>query len=674
MQRFLSLSMGPFRFLDSLHFLKGSLSKLVENIHNGGHSFPLLRDLKWKKLSGVEHRDYCLRKGVYPYRTALSAEQLRAEERLPPEKDFYSDLTEEHVCDDDYAFAQRFWAVSGCKTMLDYTEAYCILDVVLLASCMEHYRSQVYAEFKLDPSQFLSGPHLAFNAMLLLLKDRVDLLTDFDMFEMLENGLRGGVSHAALRHAKVDSSDASDTLIMLDAVNLYGWSLCQKLPAHSFQWLSEEEIASVDWTSFQQDGDDESDTGYILEVDLEYPQELHEAHCSFPLAPQQLTITEDMLSPYANHCRNIFASAAGSARTTFVPEKKLCGTFFDRKKYVIHYRCLSLYLSLGMKLSKIHRAISFRQSSWIADYVKNMTAKRQAATSKFDQQTYKDFINHIFGKCIQNLRKQLVCHFCTSQEQWQRLDTSHAFEKMRPVSEDCVVFYSKKKEILMDRPYFAGFAVLELSKLLMYRLFYREIKPRFPTSYVCFTDTDSLMIFARGVRKETFLKDMSPCMDFSNYPPSDAHYTLARKMVPGLLKDETSGRQVTELVALKSKCYAFKTEDDALNAKCKGAKKSIIKRDMRLDMYKSCLTSINKLRIASSRLQSRDYKMYLLRTRKVALSSYESKRYVWPCGIHSHPYGSWQVLQGITTCPHCHVSVEEMKCKLVRYNDYDEDE
>ena len=383
-QRFLSLSIGPFKFLDSLHFLKGSLTKLVDNALEAGERFDLIRDFSRFRLDGRQHTDdYLLRKGVYPYRSALSARQLRQQKSLPGRDSFYSDLEERDVSDEDYAFAVAFWNVSGVSNMLEYTEVYCLLDTLLLASCVMQYRKQVYQEFKLDMTQFLSGPQLAFNAMLLSTRgQRVDLLTDIEMYNMLRRGLRGGVSHASLRHAENSSDNA---LVILDAVNLYGWSLMQRLPAHSYEWLEEEELASMDWTTL--DGEDD-ETGYVVECDLDYPPHLHESHCSFPLAPEQLTITEDMLSPYAKHCRNLLADGSPHP-PKFVPEKKLGATFQARKKYIVYSRTLSFYLKMGLELKKVHRAFKFVQTSWIADYVRKMTSKRAASKTTFEKALYK---------------------------------------------------------------------------------------------------------------------------------------------------------------------------------------------------------------------------------------------------------------------------------------------
>ena len=298
-------------------------------------------------------------------------------------------------------------------------------------------------------------------------------------------------------------------------------------------------------------------------------------------------------------------------------------------------------------------------------------------------------MNHIFGKCIQNQAKQLTCIFCRTEEDGARMQQRFNLEHMIPFGEgDGAILFGRKKRVKITTPYCAGFVCLELAKLKMYELFYSTIKTRHPMAYVIFTDTgqlvvvvvvavfpvlmiriftDSLMLTVPNVTKNEFLKSIEHEMDFSNCGPDHPLYSTERKMIPGCLKDDTCGKQVTEVVALKSKCYVFATEDGKESSKCKGVKRSIIKRDLHLDLYKMCLTHACKLRVSSSRLQCRNYRMFLLRTRKVALSSYESKRYVMPCGKCTVPYFSAYLSTGATRCPKCGTTVEEMKQNLVRY-------
>jgi hypothetical protein len=135
----------------------------------------------------------------------------------------------------------------------------------------------------------------------------------------------------------------------------------------------------LDWTKMS----DDQEIGYIVECDLEYPESLHEAHSSFPLAPEHLDINEEMLSAYAKECHRVLN---GKPKYS---SKKLCATFTNRKKYVVHYMCLKTYLQMGMKLKKVRRVITFKQSDYLKKYVDHCTTLRINAESDFGKRLWK---------------------------------------------------------------------------------------------------------------------------------------------------------------------------------------------------------------------------------------------------------------------------------------------
>ena len=100
---------------------------------------------------------------------------------------------------------------------------------------------------------------------------------------------------------------------------------------------------------------EKSDVGYILEVDLEYPDELHDLHNDYPLVPEKLAVTNDILSKYCKSVADKYNIKVGDV-------KKLIPNLGNKTKYVVHYKNLQLYLFLGMKLTKTHRALQFKQS------------------------------------------------------------------------------------------------------------------------------------------------------------------------------------------------------------------------------------------------------------------------------------------------------------------------
>ena len=134
--------------------------------------------------------------------------------------------------------------------------------------------------------------------------------------------------------------------------------MSQYLPYSGFKWLNQKEISDFCLNS----GSENSSIGYILEVDLEYPSELHDLHNGYPLAPEKLEINQNMLSKYFFNIANKYGIKIGGVN-------KLVPDLGNKSKYVVHYRNLQLYLSLGMKLTKVHRILKFEQSDWLKKYI-----------------------------------------------------------------------------------------------------------------------------------------------------------------------------------------------------------------------------------------------------------------------------------------------------------------
>ena len=176
--------------------------------------------------------------------------------------------------------------------------------------------------------------------------------------------------------------------------NLYGWGLSSYLPYGGFNLLKN--IDGFDVNSISQ----KSPIGYFLEVDLKYPDELHELHNDYPLAPEKLAVSSDMLSKYCKKIADKYEIKVGDV-------KKLIPNLGNKTKYVLHYRNLQLYLSLGMKLTKIHRVLKFNQSDWMKKYIDFNTEKRMNAADDFEKDFFKLTINFVYGKAMENLRKRI---------------------------------------------------------------------------------------------------------------------------------------------------------------------------------------------------------------------------------------------------------------------------
>ena len=235
---------------------------------------------------------------------------------LPPKQCFYSSLTDEQVSDADYEHAKAIWKQLGITTLGEYHDWYLKTDILLLCDVFENFRTFCLNFFGLDPTHYVTLPSFGWDACLKKTGVQLELIQDVDMYNMFESGIRGGVSMISHRYAKANHpllSDFNPTLMRmfimyLDANNLYGTSMIQKLPVDGFRFLPREEIDSIEWKSIDCDGD----VGWVLEVDLEYPQTLHDSHNDYPLAPEQLTITDDMLSPYCKQLKEELKCISGT--------------------------------------------------------------------------------------------------------------------------------------------------------------------------------------------------------------------------------------------------------------------------------------------------------------------------------------------------------------------------
>ena len=247
--------------------------------------------------------------------------------------------------------------------------------------------------------------------------------------------------------------------------------MSEYLPYSEFEWLKKN-VDELDVMSINE----KSDVGYILEVVLKYPKELHELHNDYPLAPEKLTVTNDILS---NYCKSI---------TDKYEIKKLIHNLGNKTKYVGHYRNLQLYFSLGMKLTKIHRALQFKQSDWMKKYTDFNTKKRMCATNDFETDFFKLMINSVYGKTMENLRKRINVRFVNNRKDVLKYTRRPTYVTHKLFNKNFAAIHEIKHVLILTKPIYVGFTVLGLSKWLMYDFHYNFIKKNF-SAKLLFTDT-----------------------------------------------------------------------------------------------------------------------------------------------------------------------------------------
>ena len=318
----------------------------------------------------------------------------------------------------------------------------------------------------------------------------------------------------------------------------------------------------------------------------------------------------------------------------------MTATLLNKKNYVVHYSTLKTYLELGLKIQKINKILGFEQTCFLKPYIDFCTQKRVDSKTEFKKRLWKLFINSVFGKFIESVRKYQKCDIVTSAKRFERSVSCPFFESAIIINENCVVILKRLKKITLNKPIAIGFTILDRSKDFMYDAFYNKITPNFEHCKVIFSDTDSLCMEIQTNSKKSPLLKLKDIMDFSNYPQSHPLYSITRKNKLSFFKDETKSDKIKKIVALRSKCYSFTTKNNIYQIKCKGVTKAY-KKSLPFNAFISCLKRIRKHSVSQFHIRSRNHSITLDKSTRVGLSSYDCNRFILKCGIHTLPYGSY---------------------------------
>ena len=350
----------------------------------------------------------------------------------------------------------------------------------------------------------------------------------------------------------------------------------------------------------------------ILQVDLEYPQELHDMHNDYPVFPEKVKVSNDMLSGYCKKIAEKYKISIGLVR-------KLIPTLRDKKEYVLHYRNLQLYLDLGLKIKKIHRLLKFDQSPWLKQYIDFNTERQKHAKNSFGKDFFKLMNNSVFGKTMENLCKRVDVRLVTDEKKLDKLTSKPTFVSSKIFNENLMAVHKVKETLTPNRPAYVGMCILDLSKMLMYDFHHNYIKKKYNNrARLLFTDTDSLTyeIEAEDVYKE----------------------------IIGKFKDEACGIPITEFIRLKSKMYSYVKDDEKGGRTAKGIKKNVIKNNIKHEYYKNTLINNEQMHHKMKTIRSQRHQLGSYEINKVLLSCFDDKCYIHDNGTSSYAYGHYKII------------------------------
>ena len=290
---------------------------------------------------------------------------------------------------------------------------------------------------------------------------------------------------------------------------------------------------------------------------------------------------------------------------------------------------------MGMRLTAVHRGISFYQSPWMALYISKNTELRKTAANSFEKDFFKLVNNSVFGKPIENIRKRQNVVLIDNRREAAKLSTIPNFDRATIFDRNLIAVHMKKTEVYFNKPIYVGQAILDLSKTLMFDFHYDYIRKKYDdAAELLFTDTDSLMYL---IQTDDFYQDISRDIkrkfDASDYPekhPSNIKTGVNKKVI-GKFKDEVAGRQITHFVGLRPKLYCFKVEGGERS----DARENVIKQEITFEDYKQCLFSGEKQMRSMNIIRNENHDIYSKKVNKIALSDNDDKRVVLEDNIHT---------------------------------------
>lgn len=593
-------------FIDSYKFLPGKLETLANYL-------PIEKKQLLRKFSESDDQfQMMIRKGFFPYEYLTDINKLE-EPRLPPIEAFFSSLSGETISMENYEHVQKMWTIFRMKTLGDLSDVYLKIDVLLLCCVFQTFRESCLENYSLDPAHYFTLPGLSWDSFLKFSKTKLEIIKDIDIYNFFEN-IRGGFTSCVKRFCSSNCIHQRDynpmepirTIFYLDRVSLYAGILSQALPYKDFRWV--EDIDNFD--IFQQN---DPNIGYVLEVDVDIPEALHDKFKDYPLLP------DHEIPPGKK-------------------DKKLLATLYNKKNYVVHIENLKFAIRHGLTLRKIHRVLSFRQKPFLKGFIDLNVRLRAAATNDFDKNLYKLMSNSIFGRSIINKRNFIDFKLINSWKKASLVIAKDQFLRCVIFEENLVGFHMRKPSIVLDNPVYIGFCVLDLAKLSMQEFHYDVIQPSLKANLL-YTDTDSFLYEIEDDDPYRFMRENIELFDTSDYPENN-RFDMPRvnKKVPLKMSEELKGVIILRFVGLRAKLYALETEEDAYK-KAKGVKSNVLERDITFSDYYDSLMNERTVSVDQVNIRTKNHLLYTVSNKKIALDPFDDKRYIIPNSVCTLPWG-----------------------------------
>ena len=320
-------------------------------------------------------------------------------------------------------------------------------------------------------------------------------------------------------------------------------------------------------------------------------------------------------------------------------EEKLFLTLKDKKIYIVHHSILKEYIKLGLKVTKVHRTISFEEAAWLKKYINFNTEQRKKAKTNFEKDLWKLMNNAFYGKTMENIRGRNELKLSSDYNEIKKSINKPNFKNSIIFNENFVGIINNVTYLKFDKPIYLGMCILDYSKLLMYAFYYDVVNELWKKNELVASDTDSIFLSIKTKDIYEDLKQIQDYLDTSGYPEDHPLHSQKNKKVIGKFKDELNGKIMNEIVFLRSKAYSFRMNDLNEIKKLKGIGKTTIEKDIKFDDYKNCLFNKEKQLNRMYTMNSENHNMYINEVNKISMSPFDGKRYILDNGIDTQPFG-----------------------------------
>ena len=642
-EKFLCLFIHKLKIMDSFAHLPASLSSLVSDLRKAG-----LEHFKiTAQVFGNDILDLLVRKQAFPYEFITFKNLAVKRNNLPPIEDFSTSLTAEKCTDELYQMASLLYKHFKCNSLLDFLQIYNLLDVTLLADVLACQRKMAKSHFDMEMFRFVSSPSFVFHAAIASSKISLEFVRDVQIHQMVRMSIRGGIVNVPCRWAKANVPGTADYnkqekeshIIFLDFTGLYSSQMLEPLPVGGYKYFGEKELETFDVTLLNEN----LGLGWLVCCDVEIPTHLHDYFDDLPPLADKITLDATNLSMYQNK----FIKGEYSISVYPGKTEMLSLNLFDKKNYVSYYKLLKYVCKLGVKISKYHAVVQYKEKAFLKDYINYYTEKRNMAESEVGKSFYKYMCNCLFGSFLLQKEKYHDCKIVQDVETCYRCTSKPSFKNFTIIDNELSIIELQKTNVLLNRFPIIGSQILELSKLHFYKVYYSVLVPYFGKRLKkLYMDTDSILMKLESSNPYGELAQLEfegePLCDFSNLPKNSPHYSEVVKGKLGKLKCELKGETCLEYVALAKKQYSLLLQTtDGIESRCKskGIPKQCIKNET-FYTYKKTLFKKKFKTQSFNNLRAYQHQIYQTLMEKISFSPVNFSRFLLgEYGIESVPYG-----------------------------------